>query len=82
MTTCRVRFTLLVILLLIPTAATGERTALHRAAQSGDAAKVKKLLEGGADVGARDEAGRTPRDLTEHKGIINLLDQTTRTETP
>ena len=59
MTTGTCRFILLFILLLIPTAATGGGTALITAAQSGDVAKVKKLLDAGADVEARTKDGRT-----------------------
>ena len=72
MTTCTFRF----MLLLIPTAATGERTALHEAAESGDIAKVKKLLEAGAAVEARAEHGRTALHYAAGKGhfvIVKLL---------
>ena len=59
MTTGTVRFMLLVILLLTPTAATGERTALHEAAERSQADEVKRLLKYGANVAARDEHGWT-----------------------
>src|SRR5262252_5175608 len=35
-------------------------TGMHRAAASGDAAQIRKLLAEGADLKARDAAGRTP----------------------
>ena len=82
MTTCTFRFMLLFILLLIPTAATGERTALHEAAAKGHLGIVKALLEAGADAEARGMMGQTPRDLATRKDIIRLLDQATNKETP
>ena len=36
------------------------QTPLHRAARAGDEARVAALLDGGADVTARDSRGRTP----------------------
>ncbi len=55
----RFRFMMLFILLLIPTSATAERTALHDAAGGGDVAEVKKFLDNGADTEAKDEYGFT-----------------------
>ena len=43
---------------------------------------IKKLLNSGADVEAKDKDGKTPRDLAKDEGIIRLLDQATKTETP
>ena len=59
MTTVRFRYILLVLVLLTPACTTGEWTALHVGAAAGDAATVKKLLDGGSDVGARTDGGRT-----------------------
>ena len=57
MTIFRFRGILLVLVLLTPACG---GTALHQAAESGDVAKVKRLLEHGeADAAARDEDGRT-----------------------
>ena len=55
----RFRFIVLFIALCIPTAATGEWTALYQAAILGRDAVVKVLLEGGADMGAREKDGQT-----------------------
>ena len=59
MTTVRFRGILLVLVLLTPACTTGGRTALITAAQSGDIAKVKKLLDDGADVEAQTDGRRT-----------------------
>jgi len=71
MTTCR--FILLFILLLIPTAATGERTALHDAAQRSQADEVKRLLEQGADVEARDQFGQTALYVAASRGHFVIV---------
>ena len=42
-----------------PTEAAAYR-GLHRAAHDGDAAAIRRLVAAGADVNARDTAGRTP----------------------
>ena len=55
MTTDRFR----VILLITPAAASGERTVLHVAAGKGDIEHVKRLLDSGVDVEARDRFGMT-----------------------
>ena len=76
MTTVRVRDILLVLVLLTPACTTGEWTALHVGAAAGDAAKVKKLLDGGADVDARAENGRTALHVAAFKGqadVVKLL---------
>ena len=76
MTTVRVRDILLVLVLLTPACTTGEWTALHVRAAAGDAAKVKKLLDGGADVNARAENGRTALLVAAFKGhadVVKLL---------
>ena len=68
-----VRLILLFILLLIPTAASGERPALITAAQSGDVATVKKLLDAGADVEARAKNGRTALHMAADKGHLKIV---------
>lgn len=68
--------TLRCILLLTPTAATGERMALYDAAIAGKADEVTVLLEHGANVRAKDKAGQTPHDLATAEGTKRLLDQT------
>ena len=76
MTTVRFRYILLVLVLLTPACTTGEWTALHVGAAAGDAAKVKKLLDGGADVDARAENGRTALHSAAFKGnaaVVTLL---------
>ena len=59
----RFRFIVLFILLLIPTAATGEETELtplHKAAAKGDADAIKERIAAGADVDTKDWGGWTP----------------------
>ena len=70
------RFMMLFIVLLIPTSGTAETTALHWAAISGDVAKVKKLLEGGADVEARAANGWTALYTAaweRHRAVVTVL---------
>ena len=68
------RFMILLIgALLIPTGAMGAEdgeTPLHLAAGKGDVEEVKRLLNAGADVKARDEDGRTAL----HERIRSILD--------
>ena len=73
MTTGTFRFILLFILLLIPTAASGERTALHEAAERSQADEVTRLLEAGADVEARDNFGRTALYGAASKGDLGIV---------
>src|SRR4051812_7980477 len=40
-------------------------TPLHWAAVKGSRACIKRLVEAGADLEARDEAGKTPRDMAQ-----------------
>jgi ankyrin repeat protein len=42
--------------------------SLHEAAQRGDAAELKRLVRGGADVGAKDRDGDTPLHRAAYKG--------------
>jgi len=51
-----------------PEADEAGRTALHRAAEQGDARQVAALLAGGADVKARDGHGNTPLHLAARAG--------------
>jgi ankyrin repeat protein len=54
----------------VPTAtAVPDQTALHGAAQRGYTAVVKFLVEHGADLQAKDAAGRTPLDLAKGVGV-------------
>ncbi len=51
-------------------------TPLHHAAEQGNKALVKVLLENGADIEIKDDQGRTPLRIAKekgHKDIINLL---------
>ena len=65
MTPGTVRFILLIIL-LIPTAASGAWTALHGATVEGNTDMVARLLTHGMDIEARDEHGRTALHLAVH----------------
>ena len=67
------RFILLFILLLIPTAASGERTALHEAAAASQADEVTRLLKAGADVEARDRFGQTALHEAASKGHLGIV---------
>ena len=53
------------------------RTALMRAALQGDAARVRRLLEAGADPQRRDLEGRSAADLARlagHESLLPLLE--------
>ena len=65
MTPGTVRFILLIIL-LIPAAASGAWTALHGATVEGNTDMVARLLTHGMDIEARDEHGRTALLLAVH----------------
>ena len=61
---------------LAATAASGEITALHEAAAFGNADRVKQLLEGGADAGARAENGAPALQVAAKGGftaVVRLL---------
>lgn len=45
---------------------------LHRAAENGDEALVKKLIADGADVNAQDEAGNTPLHFAAENGHLTI----------
>ncbi|XP_055310888.1 26S proteasome non-ATPase regulatory subunit 10-like [Sitodiplosis mosellana] len=49
--------------------------ALHIAAENGNLADVKKLIEKGADVNATNDFGRTPLHLAAMKGHKVIIDQ-------
>ena len=54
------------------------RTALHYAAINGSLASATRLLEGGADLTLRDNAGKTALDLARSRGkseVVALLSQ-------
>ena len=72
MTTVTVRFMLLFILLLTPTVATGEPTALHVAAAAGQAAVVTALLEHGADAEAQEKNGVTALHVAAQVGQADV----------
>jgi ankyrin repeat protein len=53
------------------------RTALHLAAEEGDAAMIKVFLSLGADKHVQDTSGSTPLALAQHNGhakVFRLLD--------
>jgi len=57
----------------VPTAnAVPDQTALHGAAQRGYTPFVKFLVEHGADLQAKDAAGRTPLDLAKGVGVAGV----------
>jgi ankyrin repeat protein len=57
----------------VPTAsAVPDQTALHGAAQRGYTPVVKFLVEHGADLQAKDAAGRTPLDLAKGVGVAGV----------
>ncbi|MCP4810719.1 MAG: hypothetical protein GY913_10560 [Proteobacteria bacterium] len=58
------------------------RTALHMAAQYGDARKVRLLLRRGADVTLKDREGRTALDRTMDEGVRNALVRAGTAATP
>jgi ankyrin repeat protein len=49
------------------------RTPLHEAARNGDRDTMKLLLDRGANVNAKDEAGDTPLDCAEDSEKKDLL---------
>lgn len=54
------------------------RTAMHRAANSGAKDAIQALIDGGATINARDSQGRTPLELAEYSGhleVVKLLRQ-------
>jgi ankyrin repeat protein len=60
----------------LPGHTAGINDELLKAAEEGDNAKLEKLLAEGADVGARDDRGRTPLIIAAVKGhtsIVNIL---------
>ncbi|KAK4498983.1 hypothetical protein PRZ48_009494 [Zasmidium cellare] len=50
----------------------GNRTALHRAAETGDNELVESLLEGGAYIDGKDRAGLTALAVAVQKGNVNV----------
>lgn len=67
---------ILIMMLLIPTAATGGETGatpLHGAAFMGHVEAVKSLVEAGADVEARGNDVSTASDLTDNLRILAIL---------
>ena len=48
-------------------------TALHFAASGGDDDVIELLIKAGADINSKNKDGETPRDLSEHEGIADLL---------
>lgn len=62
--------------LLLPSLAAAAAPDILAAVRSGDAARVEQALEGGADVNARDDWGRTPLLVAtqlRHTPVIRLL---------
>ena len=75
------KFTLLLLVLLIPAAANGVEpgptpllTRLHVVAFHGDGEAIEELVEAGADVNARTRAGRTPL----HRAVFKKQIETVR----
>lgn len=55
-----------------------DQTALHGAAERGDAQVVKFLVENGADLQAKDASGRTPLDLAKGIGVPGVRQTTSQ----
>ena len=55
------------------------KTALHKACAASDIECIKLLLQAGADIHAKDEDGRTPRDVST-ASIAAILDETKETK--
>lgn len=49
-------------------------TPLHHAAEQGNKALVKVLLDNGADTKIKDDQGRTPLKIAEEKGYKEIVD--------
>jgi ankyrin repeat protein len=50
-------------------------TALHAAAQHGDKPMVEVLLKHGANPNAKNDEGRTPDEVAEEKGHIDVAER-------
>jgi len=48
-------------------------TALHFATSRGNDDIIELLIKAGADINSKNKDGETPRDLSEHEGIADLL---------
>lgn len=78
-----IRSLVVVLMFCLATVAAGQRApsstevagfdGLHRAAQEGDAALIARLAAAGADVDARDGAGRTPAHVAAFASNDNAL---------
>jgi len=59
--------------LLTAKGAASAQSAIHLAVREEDLAKVKSLIEAGADVNAKDEGGQTPLFVTGDKEVVEFL---------
>ena len=60
-------------LLLVVFVNGGCRTTIYKAAEKGDLKAVKRLLEKGTNIKAKDELGRTPLHWATDKNMVELL---------
>ncbi len=51
----------------------GYAAAIHEAARAGDVAKVRQLIDAGADFRARDEQQQSPMDIAAYNGRIEIV---------